>query len=97
MSEPAAEALVNLSQVPDLAGKMVEMSVIKIVMDILYKIDCDIKHLLVMLIVNITQLDAGIEALLQVAFIISFCLFLFLYFIVLRHTKLIQLVLDVAK
>lgn len=68
MSEPAAEALVNLSQVPDLAGKMVEMSIVKIVMDILYKIDCDIKHLLVMLIVNITQLDAGIESLIQVAF-----------------------------
>lgn len=70
VSEPAAEALVNLSQVPDLAGKMVEMSIVKIVMDILYKIDCDIKHLLVMLIVNITQLDAGIESLIQVALII---------------------------
>ncbi|XP_047964248.1 protein HGH1 homolog [Salvia hispanica] len=65
VSEPAAEALVNLSQVPDLAGKMVEMGIVKIVMDILYKIHCDIKHLLVMLIVNVTQLDAGIESLLQ--------------------------------
>ncbi|KAH6822410.1 ARM repeat superfamily protein [Perilla frutescens var. hirtella] len=65
VSEPAAEALVNLSQVPDLAGKMVEMGIIKIVMDILYKLECDIKHLLVMLIVNLTQLDVGIESLLQ--------------------------------
>ncbi|KAH6802014.1 ARM repeat superfamily protein [Perilla frutescens var. frutescens] len=65
VSEPAAEALVNLSQVPDLAGKMLEMGIIKIVMDILYKLECDIKHLLVMLIVNLTQLDIGIESLLQ--------------------------------
>ncbi|KAK6133672.1 hypothetical protein DH2020_032582 [Rehmannia glutinosa] len=65
VSEPAAETLVNLSQIPDLAGKMVEMGIIKIVMDILYKKDCDITHLLVMILVNLTQLDAGIESLLQ--------------------------------
>ncbi|KAL0408686.1 UNVERIFIED_CONTAM: protein HGH1 [Sesamum radiatum] len=66
VSEPAAEALVNLSQNRDLAGKMVEMGVIKTIMDILYKQDCDITHLLVMLLVNLTQLDVGIDSLLQI-------------------------------
>ncbi|KAL6566471.1 hypothetical protein OROGR_002086 [Orobanche gracilis] len=65
VSEPAAEALVNLSQVSDLAEKMVEMGIIKTVMDIMYNQDCDITHLLVMLLVNLTQLDVGIESLLQ--------------------------------
>ncbi|KAL6505604.1 hypothetical protein OROHE_022983 [Orobanche hederae] len=65
VSEPAAEALVNLSQVSDLAEKMVKMGIIKMVMDILYNQDCDITHLLVMLLVNLTQLDVGIESLLQ--------------------------------
>ncbi|KAL3824131.1 hypothetical protein ACJIZ3_020160 [Penstemon smallii] len=65
VSEPAAEALVNLSQNTELAGKMVEMNMINIVMDNLYKKNCDITHLLVMLLVNLTQLDAGIESLLQ--------------------------------
>ncbi|KAL8550319.1 hypothetical protein ACS0TY_008950 [Phlomoides rotata] len=65
VSEPAAEALVNLSQVPKIAEEMVKMDIIKTVMDILYKLDCDIKHLLVMLLVNLTQLDLGIESLLQ--------------------------------
>ncbi|CAA0823864.1 ARM repeat superfamily protein [Striga hermonthica] len=65
VSEPAAQALVNLSQTPDLAGKMIEMGIIKNVMDILYKQGCEITQLLVMLLVNLTQLDAGIESLLQ--------------------------------
>ncbi|PIN24083.1 hypothetical protein CDL12_03204 [Handroanthus impetiginosus] len=65
VSEPAAEALVNLSQDPDLSAKMIEMGMIKTVMDALYKQDCDITHLLVMLLVNLTQLDVGIESLLQ--------------------------------
>lgn len=71
VSGPAAEALVNLSQNQDLAGKMVEMGIIKNVIDILYKQGCDITHLLVMLLVNLTQLDVGIESLLQVPFITS--------------------------
>ncbi|XP_051144666.1 uncharacterized protein LOC127260786 isoform X2 [Andrographis paniculata] len=66
VSEPAAESLVNLSQNPDLAGKIVKMDMIKTVMDILYKKDCDITHLLIMLLVNLTQLDVGIESLLQI-------------------------------
>lgn len=89
MSEPAAEALVNLSQVPDLAGKMVEMGIVKIVMDILYKIHCDIKHLLVMLIVNVTQLDAGIESLLQVTITISLAFHFVLLFLVLYYMKVL--------
>lgn len=66
MSEPAAEALVNLSQNSDLAKQMVDVGIIKTAMDILYKKDCEITQLLVMLLVNLTQLDAGIDSLLQV-------------------------------
>ncbi|KAL7110198.1 hypothetical protein ACP275_05G010000 [Erythranthe tilingii] len=65
VSEPAAEALVNLSQNHDLAEKMVEMGLVKAVMNILYRQACDIPHLLVMLLVNLTQLDVGIQSLLQ--------------------------------
>ncbi|XP_073032435.1 uncharacterized protein [Primulina eburnea] len=65
VSEPAAEALVNLSQNPSFAEKMVEMGIIKTSIDILYTKDCDITHLLIMLLVNLTQLDSGIENLLQ--------------------------------
>ncbi|KAB1208043.1 hypothetical protein CJ030_MR7G000827 [Morella rubra] len=65
LSEPAVEALVNLSQNPDLATKMVEMGMIKKAMEILYKPDSSIRRLLVMLLVNLTQLDAGTASLLQ--------------------------------
>ncbi|KAF3431449.1 hypothetical protein FNV43_RR26180 [Rhamnella rubrinervis] len=65
VSEPAAEALVNLSQNSDLAAKMVEMGMIKTAMDVLYKPESSINGLLVMLLVNLTQLDAGIASLLQ--------------------------------
>ncbi|KAM3706699.1 hypothetical protein ACJW31_03G169700 [Castanea mollissima] len=65
VSEPAAEALVNLSQDMDLARKMVEMGMVKIAMEILYKPESGISKLLVMLLVNLTQLDAGIASLLQ--------------------------------
>ena len=61
-----AEALVNLSQNSDLARKMVEMGMVKTAMEILYKPECGISGLLVMLLVNLTQLDAGIASLLQV-------------------------------
>ncbi|XP_050277076.1 uncharacterized protein LOC126718770 isoform X7 [Quercus robur] len=67
VSEPAAEALVNLSQDTDLARKMVEMGMVKIAMEILYKPESGISKLLVMLLVNLTQLDAGIASLLQEA------------------------------
>ncbi|PWA70067.1 ARM repeat superfamily protein [Artemisia annua] len=66
VSEPATETLVNLSQNSDLAAQMIEMGVINVTMDMLYKQGCDIIGLLVMLLVNLTQLDAGVESLLQV-------------------------------
>ncbi|KAF5443311.1 hypothetical protein F2P56_035874 [Juglans regia] len=65
VSGPAAEALVNLSQNSDLAAKMVEMGMIKMAMENLYKPDSGNGRLLVMLLVNLTQLDAGIASLLQ--------------------------------
>ncbi|XP_062111626.1 uncharacterized protein LOC133823063 [Humulus lupulus] len=65
ISEPAAEALVNLSQNYDLAEKMVEIGIVKTAMDMLYKPESSIGHLLVMLLVNLTQFDAGITSLLQ--------------------------------
>ncbi|XP_023551596.1 protein HGH1 homolog [Cucurbita pepo subsp. pepo] len=65
VAEPAAEALVNLSQNSDLAAKMIELGLIGAVMDLLYNVDSSIRHLLVMLLVNLTQLDAGIASLLQ--------------------------------
>lgn len=65
ISEPAAEALVNLSQDSVLVEKMVEMGMIKTAMDMLYKPESSIRQLLVMLLVNLTQLDAGITSLLQ--------------------------------
>lgn len=74
VAEPAAEALVNLSQNSELAAKMVEMGMIKIAMDLLYKPDSSISRLLVMLLVNLTQLDDGISSLLQVpALLLSHC------------------------
>ncbi|KAM0020106.1 putative protein HGH1, armadillo-like helical, protein Hgh1 [Helianthus debilis subsp. tardiflorus] len=77
VSEPAAEALVNLSQNSDLAAKMIEMGLIKITMDVLYKQGCEIVGPLVMLLVNLTQLDAGVESLLQGLYVMklvrSFC------------------------
>ncbi|KAJ6878043.1 hypothetical protein NC651_030706 [Populus alba x Populus x berolinensis] len=66
VSEPAAEALINLSLNSNLATKMVEMGMIKTAMDVLYKPDSSITRLLVMLLVNLTQLDSGIVSLLQI-------------------------------
>ncbi|XP_021299722.1 protein HGH1 homolog isoform X2 [Herrania umbratica] len=66
VSEPAAEALVNLSQNAELATKMVEMGLVKTAMDLLYKPGSSITRLLVMLLVNLTQLDDGISSLLQI-------------------------------
>uniref|UniRef100_A0A6N2MXG6 Protein HGH1 N-terminal domain-containing protein n=2 Tax=Salix viminalis TaxID=40686 RepID=A0A6N2MXG6_SALVM len=66
VSEPAAEALINLSLNSNLAAKMVEMGMIKTAMDVLYKPDSSIARLLVMLLVNLTQLDSGIVSLLQI-------------------------------
>ncbi|XP_043704570.1 protein HGH1 homolog [Telopea speciosissima] len=65
VSEPAAEALINLSQNLDLSAKMVAIGMIKTAMETLYKQDSGIARLLVMLLVNLTQLDEGIVCLLQ--------------------------------
>ncbi|CAN0925989.1 Protein HGH1 homolog [Linum grandiflorum] len=65
VSEPAGEALVNLSQNSSLGGKMVDMGMIRMAMELLYRPDSTITRLLVMLLVNLTQLDAGISSLLQ--------------------------------
>ncbi|XP_031744984.1 protein HGH1 homolog isoform X2 [Cucumis sativus] len=65
VAERAAEALVNLSQNSDLAGKMINLGLIGEAMNLLYNVDSSISQLLVMLLVNLTQLDAGIASLLQ--------------------------------
>ncbi|KAI4386374.1 hypothetical protein MLD38_004309 [Melastoma candidum] len=65
VSEPAGQALVNLSQNSDIAAKMVVMGMVKTSMDLLYKPESPITSLLVMLLVNLTQSDAGIADLLQ--------------------------------
>ncbi|KAF6160017.1 hypothetical protein GIB67_033101 [Kingdonia uniflora] len=66
VSEPAAEALVNLSQKTELSAKMVSIGMIQIAMEMLYRKNLVITRLLVMLLVNLTQLDAGVSSLLQV-------------------------------
>lgn len=66
VAEHAAEALVNLSQNSDLAAKMIDLGLIAAAMDLLYNVDSSISQLLLMLLVNLTQLDAGIASLLQV-------------------------------
>lgn len=65
VSEAAAEALVNLSQNSSLAEAMVQLGLVKTTMDVLYKPECGIAQLLVMLLVNLTQLDAGVASVLQ--------------------------------
>ncbi|KAK7348731.1 hypothetical protein VNO80_23375 [Phaseolus coccineus] len=65
VSEAAAEALVNLSQNSSLAEAMVQLGLVKTTMDVLYKPECGIAQLLVMLLVNLTQLDAGAASVLQ--------------------------------
>ncbi|KAL4574202.1 hypothetical protein LXL04_021028 [Taraxacum kok-saghyz] len=65
VSEAATQALVNLSQITDLASKMIETDIIKVTMDLLYIQGCEITELLVMLLVNLTQVDTGVESLLQ--------------------------------
>lgn len=45
---------------------MIDLGLIGAAMDLLYTVDSNISQLLVMLLVNLTQLDAGIASLLQV-------------------------------
>ncbi|WJX88064.1 hypothetical protein P8452_70186 [Trifolium repens] len=65
VSEAAAEALVNLSQNSNLAEEMVQLRLVETTMGVLYKPECCVTRLLVMLLVNLTQLDAGTVSLLQ--------------------------------
>ncbi|XP_022157092.1 protein HGH1 homolog isoform X3 [Momordica charantia] len=65
VAERAAEALVNLSQNSDLAAKMIDLGLVAAALDLLYNVDSSISQLLLMLLVNLTQLDAGIASLLQ--------------------------------
>eukprot|EP00262_Sarcandra_glabra_P021097 TRINITY_DN8715_c0_g1_i1.p1 TRINITY_DN8715_c0_g1~~TRINITY_DN8715_c0_g1_i1.p1 ORF type:complete len:337 (+),score=73.97 TRINITY_DN8715_c0_g1_i1:51-1061(+) len=66
ISKPAGEALINLSQNSELSEKMVAIGMIKTAMEMLYKQDCGITRLLIMLLVNLTQLDTGVTSLLQI-------------------------------
>ncbi|KAG0482975.1 hypothetical protein HPP92_011059 [Vanilla planifolia] len=69
-SVPAAEALINLSQNPVLAEKLVSIRAVDAAMEVIYKpggSDPRLSKLLVMLLSNLTQLDSGIASLLQVA------------------------------
>ncbi|XP_058083804.1 uncharacterized protein LOC131231573 [Magnolia sinica] len=66
LSEPAAEALINMSQNSSLSEKMISIGMVKTAMEMLYRQECCIRRLLVMLLVNLTQLDAGIASLLQI-------------------------------
>ncbi|XP_072989434.1 uncharacterized protein [Typha latifolia] len=64
----AAEALINLSQDPNLASQIVSLGSVAIAMNVLYKHadDRSLGRSLVMLLANLTQVDSGVVALLQV-------------------------------
>ncbi|KAJ4750567.1 ARM repeat superfamily protein [Rhynchospora pubera] len=64
-SSASADALINLSQVPDLASKLVSLGVVAASMEVMYKRP-ELAQKLVMLLVNLTQVEAGVNALLQV-------------------------------
>lgn len=57
-----------MSQDSKLADEMVRLRLVETAMDVLYKPECCIIRLLVMLLVNLTQLDSGTASLLQVCF-----------------------------
>ncbi|KAK8921156.1 hypothetical protein KSP39_PZI020215 [Platanthera zijinensis] len=68
VSAPASEALINLSQNPSLAEKLVSLRAVDAAMEVIYKqggSDSRLSRLIVMLLVNLTQLDSGIVSLLQ--------------------------------
>ena len=93
VSEPAAEALVNLSQDSNLAAEMVRNGLVKMAMEVLYKPESSITRLLVMLLVNLTQLDAGSASLLQVPFS-SLVLAAWLLFIIFLEKNCLFLKID---
>ncbi|KAF9591052.1 hypothetical protein IFM89_001262 [Coptis chinensis] len=66
ISEPAAQALVNLSENSEISRKMIEVGITTTAMETLYKQrDANISRLIVMLLLNLTQLDEGVMSLLQ--------------------------------
>ena len=79
VSEAAAEALVNLSQNSSLAEAMVGIGLVKTTMDVLYKPECSIARLLVMLLVNLTQLEAGAASLLQVRVLLFIHIYIYIH------------------
>uniref|UniRef100_A0A452XPA0 Uncharacterized protein n=1 Tax=Aegilops tauschii subsp. strangulata TaxID=200361 RepID=A0A452XPA0_AEGTS len=67
--EAAADSLVNLSQDGDLAARLVVLGAVAAAMDVMVKRGGEQPKLarsLVMLLVNLTQVESGISALLQV-------------------------------
>ncbi|KAG6525364.1 protein HGH1 homolog [Zingiber officinale] len=67
LASPAAEALINLSQDAALSEKLIAHGTLPTAMNKLYKSgDRKVSHLLVMLLANLTQVDAGANSLLQI-------------------------------
>ena len=66
LSKLAIEALINLSQEPQLAEKIVRAGGIEKAMEFIGKLVTNLNRLLVMLIVNLTQSESGASRLLQV-------------------------------
>ncbi|XP_031476630.1 uncharacterized protein LOC116248148 [Nymphaea colorata] len=66
VAEPAAEALVNMSQNSELSEKMVVAGMVGKAMEMLSRKDPSLSRLSVMLLANLTRLDAGISSLLQI-------------------------------
>ena len=66
LSKLAIEALINLSQEPQLAEKIVRAEGIGKAMEFIGKLCTNLNRLLVMLIVNLTQSESGASRLLQV-------------------------------
>lgn len=67
ISSASVDALINLSQVSDLASKLVSLGIVGASMEVMYK-RIELSQKLVMLLVNLTQVEVGVNALLQVGF-----------------------------
>lgn len=71
LASSAADSLVNLSQNPSIAEGLVSLGTILVAMDLVYKngVDPGLASRLVMLLANLTQIDSGATALLQVIYL----------------------------
>ncbi|BBN16642.1 hypothetical protein MPTK1_7g08110 [Marchantia polymorpha subsp. ruderalis] len=65
IAQPAAEALVNLSQDNKSVDTFLNAGAVEKVMELIGKSGCGINRLLVMLLVNLTQVESGAKRLLQ--------------------------------